>query len=301
MKIYKKPYLNNIITALITPFNLDNTINYKHLFELINFQIYNKIFDFVFFGTTGENFLLNDYEKKEFLNKILSEYEKKINIIIGIFENDYRKCINYINYYSYYFKIENFLVSNPFYLTSDQEGIYEFYFKISKSVNSNIILYNNPFRSSCNIDGSTAKKIFYNCPNIIGIKNSVKNINKNLEMIKITNSFKNFFFCGDDFNLLVLLKNYIKGIISCFSNIFPKLYFEIFNSYLNNDFLNLELLINQLIDNFYILRKEKNPVNTKCLLYFLFNIENYFRIPLSNKSFKYLINLKKKIKFFNLL
>ena len=60
-----------VITALITPFHNDGSIDYGSFKKLIEYQRSSKIHGIVILGTTGENPTLNDEESKELILEAL--------------------------------------------------------------------------------------------------------------------------------------------------------------------------------------------------------------------------------------
>ena len=61
MSIFK-----GVSTALVTPFDENNKVNYSVLEQLINSQIENGINGLVICGTTGESPTVTDEEKTKF-------------------------------------------------------------------------------------------------------------------------------------------------------------------------------------------------------------------------------------------
>ena len=54
-----------IVTAMVTPFNEDGTVNYKQTIELIDYLILNKSTTILLTGTTGECPTLSHDEEYE--------------------------------------------------------------------------------------------------------------------------------------------------------------------------------------------------------------------------------------------
>ena len=84
----KNTIFTGCATALITPFNKDNTVNYKKLEEVIEKQISEGIDALVICGTTGESATLNNEEHIDVLKEAVQIANKRIPIIAGTGSND---------------------------------------------------------------------------------------------------------------------------------------------------------------------------------------------------------------------
>lgn len=72
-----------IITALVTPFNPDLSINYHMVDQLIERQIAEGADGIVIGGTTGEAHLLDKQEMYELYHYVV-KYAKRIPIYLGV-------------------------------------------------------------------------------------------------------------------------------------------------------------------------------------------------------------------------
>jgi 4-hydroxy-tetrahydrodipicolinate synthase len=65
---------------------------------------------------------------------------------------------------------EALVVLPPYYVTVTQEGIYDYYAELEKTVNAPIIVYNYPGRVGTNVMPETLARLMKDIPNIIGVK-----------------------------------------------------------------------------------------------------------------------------------
>ena len=59
----------SVITALVTPFKQDHSIDYHSLFSLLDHQLAHDIDCLVLLGTTGESPTLTPHEKIDLIKK----------------------------------------------------------------------------------------------------------------------------------------------------------------------------------------------------------------------------------------
>ena len=71
------------LTALITPFNKDGSIDYKSVERLIQIQIDNQTDGIVILGSTGEAHALSHNEKKDLIQWVVKTVNKRAHVIVG--------------------------------------------------------------------------------------------------------------------------------------------------------------------------------------------------------------------------
>ncbi len=164
-----------------------------------------------FFGSTGCGQLISVSEKKEFINS-LSKMKFKEQILIGPSCNSLRETINIMNY-SVQKGMKNFLVMNPAYYKNNDNGVYNFYSNIIKSVpESRIVLYNFSNLSGYAFSQEVTTKLIKDFSQIVGMKDSTGNLWNNFKS-------KNFsMFVGSEKKLIDNLKIGGAGVISATTN-----------------------------------------------------------------------------------
>ncbi|AFP83781.1 dihydrodipicolinate synthase [Candidatus Carsonella ruddii CS isolate Thao2000] len=253
--------MNNIL-AIVTPIKKNGKIDWNCLLYLIKFFIFNKINNFLFFGTTGEN--INFY-KKDYFNLINYLFFLNINKYIGF----YNKTIKFLIKLLFLCKKHkiNFLLISPInYILPNNISIFKYY-KILNKIGLPIILYFIPKRTGYKISLKLIKKIKNNYF-FFGIKNSNNLKKQNLIFKKY---IKCFIFSGDDYYLIENKNIKIKKTISVLNNFLPKIF-----NYLNN---NLIFFLKKIM-------LDINPLYIKNILTILsLNNSNYFSLLINIKKF----------------
>jgi len=212
----------SLLTAIVTPFKKDGSINMESFTKLIFHQIENKVDGIVIFGTTGEAPTLELEEKFSLLdklNEILVDYpDYKEKIIIGFSGNSTSKVIREMEMFSKY-TFNNYMLSAPYYNKPSQEGLFQHYNLImNKFQDKNFLIYNIPSRTGVNILPETLKKIVFFNKNYIGVKEA----SGNMEQIKEIIDMGVPTYSGDDKIASQVIKMGGVGVVSVASNLFPK-------------------------------------------------------------------------------
>ena len=149
-------------TAIVTPFDEQDNINFDEFRKLVNFQIDNNVAAIVVCGTTGESATLSKEEKEELIKYCVKVVNNKVPVIAGVGSNN-TKVVVENEKYAEKVGVDGLLVVTPYYNKTTQEGLINHYRKISDNTNLPIILYNVPSRTGIDIKPKTEGKnpLFY--------------------------------------------------------------------------------------------------------------------------------------------
>lgn len=266
--------------ALVTPFNIEDKVDFKALEKLIEFQILNGVNYLVVQGTTGESVTLSDEEKVAVLEFVIEINSGRLPIVLGIGGNHTQSVINQIKKFSS-FKIDGILSVSPYYNKPSQEGIFAHYKAISESTNLPIILYNVPGRTSSNISVSNTLKLAKECSNIVAIKEASGNLEQIMEII--LHKPEGFLvISGDDALTLPHLSIGGDGVISVVANAFPKRFSSMVNAVMSG---NMKLANEKHYELFEIIQylfADGNPGGIKYVLQLINIGTDHLRLPLIN-------------------
>ena len=247
-------------TAIVTPFNEDNEINFDKFKRLINFQIDNNINAIVVCGTTGETSALSCEEKEELIKYCVKVVNKRVPVIAGVGSNNTRLVIENEKYAE---KVgaDGLLVVTPYYNKTTQQGLIEHYKIISENTNLPIILYNVPSRTGIDIRPETYLKLS-KIKNIVATKEASGDISKILKIRSLCKDDLNV-YSGNDDQIIPILSLGGLGVISVLSNIMPKYTSKMIEKYFEGEVgeaLNMQIEASNLIE---LLFKEVNPIPVK--------------------------------------
>jgi hypothetical protein len=146
-----------VATAMVTPIHNDK-IDYDKLSELIDRQLEAGVDAIVICGTTGESPTIFDDEKKELFEKSVQITAGRVPLIAGTGTNNTAHIIRFCEY-AQTAGADGFLINNPYYNKSSDEGIIANYEAISNTVDRPIIVYNVPSRTGKNISANLAMAV----------------------------------------------------------------------------------------------------------------------------------------------
>jgi len=283
-------------TALITPFNEDYNVNYDDLKKIIDFQISGGVDAIILLGTTGESPVISIEERRKIIETGIQAAESKIKIIVGTGTNDTKKVTEY-NKIAEEYKADGLLIVNPYYNKGTQESLVEHYKYISERTSLPIILYNVPSRTGMNLLPETVVKIHDKCKNVVAVKEASGNISQIAHLFSIKPASLSVLSGNDDQTLPIMALGG-DGVISVFSNPYPKEMKQITDAILNNDFENARRLSNKYLKMMNLLFIETSPSPVKLVMYQMSLCKNILRLPLSSvneKSKRLILNEMKNL------
>ena len=270
----KEKIFEGTCTALVTPFNTKNEIDYDAAKRIVEFQIENQVDAILILGSTGESFSLSTSERQKFISFVRSLVPKTVKLIVGAGSNICEEAIRLVSE-AEALGADACLVQTPFFCKCTQNGIFQHFKKICKSVNLPIIVYNIPSRSGVNILPETMHRLC-EIEKIAGLKEANGDIEHVLKMAN-TIGDEIAFYCGNDNLYPLFLALGCSGTISVTSNVFPA---EIVKMW--QDGKRALEIHNRLFKFNNLMFCEPNPIPVKYALSKLGKIENALRLPLTS-------------------
>jgi len=247
-------------TAIVTPFDENDNINFDEFKKLINYQLDNKVNGIVVCGTTGEASTLSKEEKEELITYCIKVVNKNVPVIAGVGSNNTNTVIEN-EAFAKRVGVDGLLVVTPYYNKTTQKGLIEHYKAIAENINLPIILYNVPSRTGVDILPDTYLELS-KIKNIVATKEASGDISKILKMRNLCRDNLNI-YSGNDDQIVPILSLGGIGVISVLSNIMPKYTAEMINKYLKGeveDASKMQIEVSTLIENLF---KEVNPIPIK--------------------------------------
>jgi 4-hydroxy-tetrahydrodipicolinate synthase len=265
-------------TALVTPFDTDYNVDYNAVRKICRQQIEGKVDALIVIGTTGESPVINIDERKKIIETVISEAKGKAEIIVGTGTNDTRKVVE-LNKIAEELKADAVLIVNPYYNKGTQESLIAHYKYISERTPLPIYIYNVPSRTAMNMLPETIVKIADACKNIVGVKEACSNISQIAHLMSIKPDTLAV-YSGNDNETLPIMALGGLGIISVFSNAYPKELKSITEAMLNNNLPLAQKLNNRYMSMMNALFVETSPIPIKYIMSKLGLCENVLRLPL---------------------
>jgi len=274
----KKLNLIGTITALVTPFKRDGSVDYDGLKKLIEFQIENKVEAICISGSTGESATLSIKEKQALIIKSVEFAAGRVPIIAGTGSNDTEMAMN-LSIAAKEYGADGILVVTPYYNKPSQEGLFEHYKLVADNSSLPVILYNVPGRTGVNMLPETQLKIADACSNVIGTKEASGDLTQMMEIIR--NSQEGFsLLSGDDSLAVPAISIGAKGVVSVISNYAPGQFSDMVRYSLKGKFKEALKIHYELFELMELNFIEPNPMPVKAILSYMGMIKPTIRLPL---------------------
>ncbi len=206
-----------VITAMVTPFKEDGSVNYDVAEKLAAHLAQNGTDTFIICGTTGESPSMTWDEEYQLFKCVLQAVSGKAKVIAGCGSNSTKEAIA-ATQEAAKMGVHGSLQVVPYYNKPPQAGLYRHFQAIAEAVPElPLLLYNVPGRTGQNLQPQTVARLA-EIENIFGIKESTGNIDQASQMRRLTPpEFQ--IYSGDDYMTLPLLSVGAKGIVSVASHL----------------------------------------------------------------------------------
>ncbi|MDB9524451.1 4-hydroxy-tetrahydrodipicolinate synthase [Oscillatoria sp. CS-180] len=210
-------YFGQVITAMVTPFGEDGSVNYAIAEALAAHLVENGSDGLVICGTTGESPTLSWDEELQLFKSVKAAVGDRAKVIAGTGSNSTREAIEATRKAST-LDLDGTLQVVPYYNKPTQEGLYHHFRAIAEACpDFPVMLYNVPGRTSCGLSVETVVRLS-EVDNVVAIKEASGNLDYASHLRASTpDSF--FLYSGDDSLTLPLLSIGGCGVVSVASHL----------------------------------------------------------------------------------
>ena len=184
--------LGSVLTAIITPFKADGSIDYDAFSDLCAWLVDNGSDGVVVAGTTGECPTLLDPERVELVRVAKDRIGDRATVVAGTGTNATADSVQ-ITEMAHEAGADAFLVVTPYYNKPPQRGIVAHFAAVAACTDRPVIAYNIPGRVVVNVESATMTEL-------AKIENltAVKQANDDIEQAKHIVSLGLDLYAGDD-------------------------------------------------------------------------------------------------------
>lgn len=225
----KKPYFGRLLTAMVTPFNADGSINYEAGADFADWLLANGSDGMVVEGSTGEAATMDMDEKIKFMQTIVARVNGRAKIVAGAGTNCTASTIDLVKKMEAC-GVDGVLVVGPYYNKPTQEGYYQHFAAVAKATKLPIIVYNVPGRTGGNIAPETVARLAADFSNIVAIKEAAGNVAQTAELYRVLPEDFSI-YSGDDGLILPFLSVGACGLISVLANVNGNLLQQLMQAY----------------------------------------------------------------------
>ncbi|BBB93120.1 MAG TPA: 4-hydroxy-tetrahydrodipicolinate synthase [Methylomusa anaerophila] len=249
-----------VLTAMVTPFNDDQSVNYREAARLAEYLVQNGSDGLVLAGSTGESATLTKEEKVKLFAAVLDAVGDKATVIAGTGSNDTRASIA-LTQEAEKAGVHGAMAVGPYYNKPPQEGYYQHFKAIAESTGLPLILYNIPGRTASNILPPTIARLA-EIKNIVAIKEASGSLEQVSEIIRTTPD-EFLVYSGDDGFTLPLLALGGVGIISVAAHIVGNRMQEMVTAFFAGNISKAQAIHLELLPFFKVIFITTNPIPIK--------------------------------------
>lgn len=252
-----------IATAMVTPFQIDGSINYTVTELLIEHLLSTGTDSLVVCGTTGESPTLTMEEKLKFIKFVVEKVNKRVPVIAGTGSNSTAASID-LSIKAEALGVDGLMIVTPYYNKPNQRGLIAHYEAIANETILPIIIYNIPSRSVINMELDTLVALS-EIPSIKFLKDASGNLDQMTRIMAKTKGNLEV-YSGDDSLTLPLLAIGGTGVISVASHIVGNDMKKMMEAFQNGNHTEAARIHQSLLPLIQALFKHPNPIVVKYAL-----------------------------------
>ena len=266
--------LGEILTAIVTPFKEDGSVDLRSFRALAAHLVANGSDGLVVTGTTGESPTLSDDERFQLYEAALDEVGDRATVVAGTgtYATDHS---SHLTKRAHEIGVHGFLVVTPYYNKPPVRGIVEHFKTIAAVTDRSIMVYNIPGRVVLNLESETIAQLAE-----IPTVRAVKQANPDLEQARAIVGLGLDLYAGDDDLVFPFLEVGGRGGVCVHTHVVGPQVKEMVRRYREGDAEGARALDQELVPSIDLLRVVGNPIAIKCALNLLGHDVGGHRLPL---------------------
>ena len=266
--------LGEILTAIVTPFRRDGTLDLDSFRALAAHLVDNGSDGLVVTGSTGESATLSDDERFALYEAALDEVGDRATVVAGTGTYDTAHSVH-LTERAHELGVDGVLVVTPYYSKPPVRGIVEHFKAIAAVTDRPVVAYNIPGRVVLNLEPEAIAQLA-EIPNVTAVKQA----NDDLEQARRIVDLGLDLYAGDDDILLPFLELGGLGGICVHTHLVGPQVKEMVRLFRAGDVEGARALDEELRPSIELLRVVTNPISTKAALNMLGHEVGGLRLPL---------------------
>jgi 4-hydroxy-tetrahydrodipicolinate synthase len=266
--------LGEILTAIVTPFKADGSVDYQAFRALASHLVANGSDGLVVTGTTGEAPTLSDEERLLLYEAAVDEVGDGATVIAGTGTYSTAHSVH-LTARAHELGVHGFLVVTPYYNKPPVRGIVRHFEEIAAVSDRPIIAYNIPGRVVLNLETEVIAQLA-ELPTV----GAVKQANPDLEQARAIVELGLELYAGDDDLVFPFLELGGMGAVCVHTHVVGPQVKEMVRRFRDGDVEGARALDQELAPSIDLLRVVVNPIAIKCALNLLGHEVGGLRLPL---------------------
>mgnify|MGYP006284291437 CR=1 FL=1 len=208
--------LSEVLKAMVTPFNEDESVNYERAGELAEYLVNNGSDGLVVLGTTGEVPTLTTAEKVKLLEVVKDRVGERAKIVAGTGSYSTAESIK-MTKKAEEIGVDGVMLVTPYYNKPPQRALDNHFRLVAQETDLPIILYNVPSRTGRNLAPETVAELA-TVDNIVAVKEASGDVSQATKINALTDESFDI-YSGEDCLTLPILAVGGTGVISVASHL----------------------------------------------------------------------------------
>ena len=267
--------LGEALTAIVTPFKTDGTIDFERFSELALYLVENGSDGIVVAGTTGESPTLTDDERLELFRVAVDTLNGRGTVVAGTGTYSTAHSVH-LTREAHELGVDAFLVVTPYYSKPPARGIVEHFRAIADVSDRPIVVYNIPGRVVINIEPETIVELA-EIPTVRAVKQANDDL---VQARRIVSETDLTLYAGDDVLIFPFLELGGIGGICVHTHVVGPQVKRMIRSFHEGDLDTARQLHEELQPAYELLQVQVNPIAIKAALNLLGHGVGGLRLPL---------------------
>jgi 4-hydroxy-tetrahydrodipicolinate synthase len=266
--------LGEVLTAIVTPFNADGSVNLDRFRELAAYLVQHGSDGVVVAGTTGESPTLTDDEKLALFAAAVDAVGDRATVIAGTGTYDTLHSAQ-LTERAHELDVDAFLIVTPYYSKPPQRAIVRHFQEIAERTDKPIVVYNIPSRVVINIEPETIAEL----AEIENVR-AVKQAHDDVDQARLIPGLGLDLYAGDDNLIFPFLGLGGVGGVCVHTHVWGPQTKEMVRRYKDGDVEAARGLNEEMAPAYDLLKVASNPIAIKAALNLLGHEVGGYRLPM---------------------
>ncbi|WP_270815514.1 dihydrodipicolinate synthase family protein [Hungatella effluvii] len=227
--------LTGVNPPAVTVFNKMGLVDYDAMKQHADFMIEQGVSGIAYLGTSGEFGVMTLEQKTELIRVMTPYINHRVNVMAGVGDTCLDNTCRLMET-AEEAGADAVLAVAPYFSVYAEENIEAYYRELSRYSKLPIIIYNFPALTGFDMTPDLVTKLAMECPNIMGIKDTVPETEHLLAMMEIKKKKPGFMvYCAYETQALELVQAGVDGFVNATSNFAPRFTVGLFQAALVQD------------------------------------------------------------------
>jgi 4-hydroxy-tetrahydrodipicolinate synthase len=266
--------LGELLTAMVTPFHADGSVNLDKFRELAEYLVDHGSDGLVVAGTTGESPTLTDHERLDLFAAAADAVGDRATIVAGTGTYDTAHSVH-LTRAADELGVDGFLVVAPYYNKPPQRAIVRHFQEIAAVTDKPIVAYNIPGRVVVNIEPETIEELA-EIPNVTAVKQANDDLEQARRIVEIGLDL----YAGDDALIFPFLGLGGLGGVCVHTHVWGPQTKEMIRRWKAGDADGARALNDEMAPAYELLKLSTNPIAIKAAMNLLGHEVGGYRLPM---------------------